>query len=223
LKNLTSVLREDTKIGVSGGNAVYHTIRSLPIEQSSQRQIIQLGGVGNAEDSPLNTAGLVQLLAEAIGGACHYLYVPMIVESNTVRNALMLEPHVRDTLKLARHADITLIGIGAPGSELGQLNPAYPSTPASVDKLGPGYTVGAIFGQVFDVNGTVLDVDINKRVIGLELNSLRENKRVVAVAGGESKALAILGALRGGYVDVMITDEKAARMILEVDRHLNAT
>jgi DNA-binding transcriptional regulator LsrR (DeoR family) len=218
---LISVLREDTKIGVSGGNTVYHTIRTLQIEPSAQRGIIQLGGVGNAEDSPLNAAGLVQLLAEAIGGVCHYLYVPMIVESNTVRNALMLEPHVRDTLELAEQADITLISIGAPGPELGQLNPAYPSAPASVDKLEPGYIVGAINGQVFDVNGTVLDVDINKRVIGLELNSLIENKRVVAVAGGEPKALAILGALRGGFVDVMITDEKAARMILEVDRQIN--
>jgi len=40
---------------------------------------------------------------------------------------------------------------------------------------------------------------------------------VIAVAGGQEKAGAILGALRGNYLDVLITDEAAAQEILRAN------
>ncbi len=217
---LTSVLRDDTAIGVSFGKAIYHTIKTLRVESSPQRKIIQIGGAGNSEGFAFDAVGLVQFLANTIGGDCHYLHVPMIVESQTVRDALLNEPTVAETLALARRADLILIGIGAVGPELAIINPAYQQVAVSVKRAEPGCAVGAICGQLFDINGTVLDLDINRRAVGLELESLKKSKRVIAIAGGETKDLAILGALRGGYVDVMITDEKAARRVLALDRHM---
>jgi DNA-binding transcriptional regulator LsrR (DeoR family) len=41
-------------------------------------------------------------------------------------------------------------------------------------------------------------------------------RRVVGVAGGASKAEAILGALRGRYVSVLVTDATAAQRVLEL-------
>jgi DNA-binding transcriptional regulator LsrR (DeoR family) len=38
------------------------------------------------------------------------------------------------------------------------------------------------------------------------------------VAGGEHKAEAILGALRGGFLDVLVTNELAAIRLLELER-----
>jgi DNA-binding transcriptional regulator LsrR (DeoR family) len=37
---------------------------------------------------------------------------------------------------------------------------------------------------------------------------------VIGVAGGEAKAEAILGALRGGHVNVLVTDDVTARKVL---------
>jgi DNA-binding transcriptional regulator LsrR (DeoR family) len=45
--------------------------------------------------------------------------------------------------------------------------------------------------------------------------------RVVGVAGGEEKVAAILGALRGGYLNVLITDSVTAQAVLE--RHGSET
>jgi deoxyribonucleoside regulator len=42
--------------------------------------------------------------------------------------------------------------------------------------------------------------------------------QVIGVAGGEAKAEAILGALRGGHVNVLVTDDAAARKLLALDR-----
>jgi DNA-binding transcriptional regulator LsrR (DeoR family) len=217
---ITSILRDDTIIGVSFGRTIYQTIKTLQVEASARRQIVQIGGAGNFDDFAVDAVGLVQLLADTIGGKCHYLHVPMIVESETVRDALMNERTVQETLALARQADIVLTGIGAVGPELGAINPAYREVAIPVEKIVPGYAAGAICGQLFDVTGTVLNTEINRRVVGLELSSLRQIERVVAIAGGENKAMAILGALRGGYLNVLITDERAARLILETDHKI---
>ena len=71
--------------------------------------------------------------------------------------------------------------------------------------------------QHYDINGQLLDVELNRRVIGVGLESLRSIDTVIAIAGGEEKAKAILGAIRGQYIDVLITDDQAATKILELN------
>ena len=47
------------------------------------------------------------------------------------------------------------------------------------------------------------------------LEDLRKLENVIGVAGGPSKVDAILAALRGGYLDILITDEDTAQVLLE--------
>ena len=48
------------------------------------------------------------------------------------------------------------------------------------------------------------------------LENLKRVKVVVGVAGGKEKTEAILGALRGEYIDVIITNEGVARKLIEI-------
>jgi len=52
-------------------------------------------------------------------------------------------------------------------------------------------------------------------VIGMELRQLRSVARSVGVAGGRRKFGAILGALRGRWVNVLITDRRTAERLLK--------
>jgi lsr operon transcriptional repressor len=78
--------------------------------------------------------------------------------------------------------------------------------------------VGDICGQHFAINGQLLSIEINKRVIGIGIDSLKRTQAVIGVAGGIGKVKAILAALRGGYVNHLVTDEEAGDWILA---HLN--
>jgi DNA-binding transcriptional regulator LsrR (DeoR family) len=49
----------------------------------------------------------------------------------------------------------------------------------------------------------------------MDLNQLKTVPQVVAIAGGKEKTQAILGALRGGYINLLITDTVTAREILK--------
>jgi dihydroxyacetone kinase-like protein len=57
-----------------------------------------------------------------------------------------------------------------------------------------------------------------KRIIGIDLVKLRACRRVVGVAGGAQKVPAILGALRGGLIDVLITDQHTAEALTRAQR-----
>jgi lsr operon transcriptional repressor len=74
--------------------------------------------------------------------------------------------------------------------------------------------VGDIGLWLFDANGEVL-LPKEDNLLAVSPAELRACPLVIAVASGGLKARAILAALRGGYVDILITDEHAARLVLE--------
>jgi lsr operon transcriptional repressor len=87
-----------------------------------------------------------------------------------------------------------------------------------VSRLPERGVVGDILGQFFDAAGNVVKLPIHDRRIGIELADLVRIPKVVGVAGGLPKAKAILGALHGGYLDVLVTDETTALHLLELER-----
>jgi DNA-binding transcriptional regulator LsrR (DeoR family) len=75
---------------------------------------------------------------------------------------------------------------------------------------------GDICGRLYDIHGEKLVVPVDRRIIGIELDDLRQIKHVVGVAGGEKKAKAIFGALSGKRVTALVTDDMAARQVLRM-------
>ena len=73
--------------------------------------------------------------------------------------------------------------------------------------------VGDICLRYFDAGGAPVASALDARVIGIDLERLRRPKRAVALAGGPRKSAAILGALRGRFVNVLITDRFTAERL----------
>jgi len=74
--------------------------------------------------------------------------------------------------------------------------------------------VGDICARYFDADGRAVDGDVGGRIVGITEEQLRRIPRRVAAAGGERKLPAIRGALRGHWVDVLITDSETARALV---------
>jgi lsr operon transcriptional repressor len=90
--------------------------------------------------------------------------------------------------------------------------------PADVRGLRERGVVGDILGQFFDADGNVVELPIHDRRIGIGLSDLVHIRKVVGVAGGLHKTEAILGALHGGFLDVLVTNELVAIRLLELER-----
>lgn len=143
-----------------------------------------------------------------------YLHAPLIVEDMHARAVFLSEPRIRETLALARRADVALVGIGAPQPAVYSLLRAGYLDRETLAGLRSQGVVGDICARHYDAQGRVLDIELNRRIVGIELETLHEIEQVIGVAGGEAKAAAILGALHGGHVDVLVTDDATARKVL---------
>ena len=74
--------------------------------------------------------------------------------------------------------------------------------------------VGDIASRFFDINGAIALNELNDRVVGFRLEELKEKEWAIAIAVGINKINALIGALRGGFMNVLYTDEKTARELL---------
>jgi len=202
-------------IGVSWGTAVYEVVTALQWRRIPDVRVVQMiGGVG---DGAPNTDGpeVARLFAQALGGQHTLLNAPLIVSTQQTRDELLAGRQVRDVLALALQADYALVGIGSVDRERSSLIRAGYLTAEEITELEAAGAVGDICGVHFDAQGRILEVDVNRRRIGVDLAELAASAcTVVGVAGGRVKAPAILGALRGGFLDVLITDSNAAQAIL---------
>jgi deoxyribonucleoside regulator len=96
--------------------------------------------------------------------------------------------------------------------------PLQPVTADEVVKLRGAGAVGEICTRFFDIAGQPCATALDRRMVGLNLVQLRAVPLVVGVACGRQKAAAILGAVRGGYVKSLVTDDVTAAAVLALAR-----
>jgi DNA-binding transcriptional regulator LsrR (DeoR family) len=211
---IESILIEGTILGISWGVAVYSTVRALRPGRRLPITVVQLVGAVGQGDPLIDGPELARLLASVYGGEYRYLHAPLIVEDAHAREVLLQEPRIRETLSLARRADVALVGIGAPSPQVYTLLRAGYLDQEQLAQLRAQGVVGDICARHYDAHGRVLDIELNQRIVGIELEALHDIEQVIGVAGGEAKAEAILGVLRSGHVNVLFTDDVTAREVL---------
>ena len=212
-----TILKPDDILGMSWGTALYQTARAMHPEQKKDIKVVQMIGAVGTSDPLIDGPDLARFLADLYGGEYRYLHAPLVVKDPAVRDALLQEDHVRETLELARTANIALVGIGTMIPESSSLVRAGYLDAETASRMEQSGVVGGICARQYDINGQILDSDLNRRIIGIELEALHHINQVIGVAGGEAKAKTILGALRGNHVNVLITDDRAARKVLAMD------
>jgi deoxyribonucleoside regulator len=214
---LQHVLRDGLTVGVSNGRTLAASARYLRPEQALQLRIVQIIGALGTENPRIDGPDIARSLADAYDTDCRFLHVPLLVESVQVKETLLRVRNIAQTLKLGAEADIALIGIGALDSE--QLSPIFDGflTANDLERLREAGAIGHVCGEFYRADGTRAAVDINDRTIGIGLDALRAIPTVIAIAGGASKARSIAGAARGRLLNSLITDDRAAVRMLEME------
>jgi len=210
---LTGQIQTHSVIGISWGSALAQLIKALRPNSLPDTHVVQLiGATGNEHigDGPQ----LAQLLANRLGSRCHYLHAPLVVDSAAGRDALLADRSLRETLAWAERATLALVGIGSTDDAHYSLLRAGYVDADGLSALRAAGAVGDVCAQHFGADGAWLDIDLNRRVIGISLSALSKVEQVIGVAGGPHKVDAILAALRGGHVDVLVTDDETAQSIL---------
>lgn len=209
-------INDGTIIGVTWGRTVYEITTSMSRGQMENVRIVQVIGASGNANSLVDGVALVQNFAERLGAQHHYLHSPLMVENPVVRDAILNDPNVQRTLNLARSADILITGIGTIDPEYSApLRAQYVSREELINISNAG-AIGEFCGYHINFNGESVDIAQNKRIVGLDLDEIYNLPKVVGVGAGLYKAPTILGALRGGLITVLITDDETAREVIRI-------
>lgn len=214
---LLEIIKNNDIIGVAWGTTVNEVITHLPNKINKNVDVIQVTGGVHQLSVNLNCQDIARRLASIFGAEPHLIYAPAIVESPDLRDLLLNEPSIKETFSFFDKINIALVGIGA-------IFPKVTSTfietgsfsSDDFEKLNANHAVGDVFSHFFDINGKISDPEIDKRMITISTEDLLKIPYSIGIAGGEAKAESILGALRGKYINILVTDIKAAAKILKL-------
>ncbi len=214
---LETTLTGGDRIGISSwSSTLLATVDAMhPRPTPVAEQVVQvIGGVGNST-SQVYATRLADRLAILTGAEAVFLPAPGLASSLEARDVLMADPHISEVLATYGGLTTLLAGVGSlePSPLLVESGNAIAD--AEQDALRELGAVGDICLRFFDEEGEVVKSELDERVLGIDAATLRSIPRVVAIAGGARKYTAIRAALRGGWVDVLVTDLDVARRLAQ--------
>lgn len=213
---LNTTLKSNEVIGISSwSSSLLATVDAMmPMTRPSGAQVVQiLGGVGTPT-AESNAVHIVSRLAMLVQGQSILLPVPAVVSGLDTRQLYLQDPFVCETIERFDSVTLALVGIGSlePSELLASSGNVF--SPQELQALRDQGAVGDVCLRYFDAEGAPVQTPLNDRVIGMELEQLRQVKRSVGIAGGERKLTAIRGALRGRYINILITDLRTAQALV---------
>jgi DNA-binding transcriptional regulator LsrR (DeoR family) len=207
-------LGDGLTLGLSWGTSLYQFVRQVPRRPVVDAEVIQMVGSLGAENPESDGFELVRNLAEKLHAGYNLLHAPILVKTPELKRMLEQEQRLKAVLEKMPSIDIAFVGISSDRPEDSSLLREGFLTGAEAQRIVDAGGVGHICCYHYNREGRFLDVEENRRIIGVRSFELTDIPEVVGVACGSRKAEAILGALRGGLIDTLITDEAAALSML---------
>ena len=173
--------------------------------------IHELAGSMLGQDTPYSISSKV---AETLGAALKSLPVPVIVNNPATYQALMKEKSIKEALDQAAKCDTAFVGLGDVGDQCTMVKTGY-LTPQQMEDLRRQGAVGDVLLRYYDINGQHVYNPLEPHIISLNWEQLNRIPYMVALASGPSKIQAIQGALRGGWVSCLVSDEDTVQQVLQ--------
>jgi DNA-binding transcriptional regulator LsrR (DeoR family) len=212
---LTQHIQPKMRIGLGIGRTLSHLPETFRLPQPVDCTFIEVLGTVYTQDWA--TLDVTSKMAELAGGSREVLQAPGFVTNPDLGLLLAKEPAVADALKRARESDIMMQSVGpVDTSAILYLSGVLGSDDlADLTRRG---AVGDALGYYYNIEGKRVQSRTDSNLIGIDLDDLRDVPWSVLVAGGTHKVEPIVGGLRGGYFNVLVTDDTTAAALLEHHR-----
>ena len=216
-KLLMNVIEDNDNIGIAWGETLYNTVNAIPKKTNLKNiKIIQITGGFQQLPPEINAMDLARRMANKLNAKAELLLAPAILADEESMKFLLREPGITDTIKLYPSINIALFGVGEVLPEPSTF--LYKSKLISKEiimSLVRSNAIGEIYGHFYDLNGNICSNSLEKRIIGMKIEQLKEVEYSICVAGGKNKHSAIKAALVGNIAKNLVTDIKTAQYLLE--------
>ncbi|MEE9514103.1 MAG: sugar-binding transcriptional regulator [Anaerolineales bacterium] len=217
---LRKKLRPGMILGLAWGTFIRSTLEAFELEEPVPGiRVVQLAGAGDSRIKDYDGHALVQRMTQLTGGEGIFLNAPIMVNNEASAQSLMASKTIREVIQLSRQSDLALLGIGSTDPRYSTFYHSGYFSLNDLTKLQEDAAVGNVCGMHFTIDGTLTSLDFQHRLVTISKEDLINIDIRMGVAGGLGKVDAILGALRGGFINVLVTDNVATTALLKRANH----
>lgn len=212
---LKRVIHDGDVVGFAWGTAIGALAKNASLEKCNEVKADMVPLVGGPEniDIEFHVNTIAYKVANAFKARNHYLYAPAITKTAEIRAAIMQDDNYVKITNYWDKLDIAIVGIGAP-VQSSNLVWAGAFGKKSIDELADAGVAGEICSVFYDVNGQIVTTGLSDKIIAIDLKKLRQVKYSIGIAASPEKVPAIYGALKGKLINVLISDEQTAKLLL---------
>ncbi|MCF7944838.1 MAG: transcriptional regulator [Spirochaetia bacterium] len=202
-------------IGLGWGSTIYSLVASDFNEKRKTWKIIPLtGGSALITSKYFNINHMAHMLAEKVEATPQPVYLPLLAATQD-RDMIMEREDYQMIHTLWSSIDLIICSVGysiprSPLFKQGLIGNEY------IDKLEKNQVVGDILTHYFNEYGEMVNIGIENKMINISTDQIAMAQKKLIIAYGEEKVRSILGGLRSGLIDVLITDADTAEAVLEL-------
>jgi len=211
---LANRLRSGMSVGIGNGRTISLMPQFFQVPRDVDSTFVELTGGPPAFYLGTVSSDVSFRMAAKAGGQAVHINTPYFVENSEARDILLHDPAIEQVMSMARRCDMAFLSVGSFDSSNIMVQYGILSKTEAAKLVNKG-AAGDLLGRLIDPQGNEMLYSLSDRIIGLTLDDLRALPCCVLVAGGKEKVNAILAALRGGYVKILVTDVETAKKLAE--------
>lgn len=211
---LSETVPNDATIGVGWGRTMTASLSSFrPPRRENCKVVSLLGGIVAVHQT--NPLDYTWRLASALGAECYMFLAPLLVDSVKTKRALIEKCGLATLYNLAETLDLAIVSCGDIGPHSTSLSEGFISKETLRELVEAGCVCDTMFNFI-DAEGRSVDHPINQHAMAIDLDTLRKAKHIVLASGGAHRAIAIRATIKRIGCNTLITDEAAARALMEL-------
>lgn len=204
---LRSFLQSGSTLAVTGGTTIRDVADCIPHSAAMNVMVVPArGGIGRSVETQANT--VASEIAKRLGGHHRLMHLPDHLDEQALGEMRRLG-EIDETLTLLERADVVLHGIGR-ADEMAHIRRLPGGVADTIMRRG---AVAEACGCYFDRQGRLIE---SASIVAHDLGALKPKCAWIAVAAGARKADAIVAVMRSRPHAMLVTDEGAAKAILNM-------
>ena len=207
----THIIQEDDRVSITGGTTMLEFSKGIKTDKKFENVTIvpARGSVGLDIEIQSNN------IASDMSKRLHSKYELLNLPDKLGKESMMMlaqEPEIKRTLDLVSNSNIVVFGVGRADEMILKRNLPESKTQEILDKG----AIGESFGYYFNQSGEIV---YRLNTIGIDLESVKQARNVIAVFAGSKKVEAFLAISKINENLVLVTDEHSGRKLIDLLKH----
>lgn len=216
---LSQFFKDGDWIGVTMGHTLHNIVKTnRAFEKDKKLMFVPIvGGIGQSTIDKVDVQSnrIAQEFSRKFGGTYTQFLSPAVFSEQKAMEYFLKEKSISYIFDDFQKLDTLIMGIGIPQRVESTLVRAGYITGENLEKFARDGMAGDIALHFFDEDGATEKFRaFNDRVAGMPLEMMKKVRNRIGIARGENRAEAIRGAIKGGFINMLITNIDAAEKLL---------